>query len=145
MVFGCQVFGNNYSRDELHVAKNDPGRPSSCRNVETLDIDKLDAAMGLASSPFPIIGGSPLESEQIFRNWIIHQANGVKTPRQRVPIAGSLAFHNLSGIQLENFMGAITLHGWEQEMNEMELDGFAVVWKMTSSSTILPDCRAFHR
>lgn len=113
--------------------------------VEILDIDMLDAAMGLASSPFPVIGTSPLESEQIFRNWIIHQANGVLAARHHVPIVGSLAFHRLSDVDMENFLQAITIFDWEREIDELGLAGFAIVWKMSANSALFWDRRAFHR
>ena len=98
--------------------------------VEILDVDMLHAAMGLASSPFSVIGNTPDESADIFRAWIISQASLVTKSWMRVPIKGSLAWHCLSEEEAGILSVKWLLHGWLAEVEEMGLEGFAIVWKM---------------
>ena len=113
--------------------------------VEILDIDKLHEAMGLVSSPFAAIGDTPAESVEIFRNWILEQTDGVVNPEKRVDIEGSLAWHHLLDDDVERLAFAMRNLAWEQEIYELELEGFAIVWKMSSASTLTWLRSVFHR
>lgn len=113
--------------------------------VEILDIDILHEAMGLASSPFAEIGDTPAESVEIFRNWILEQTDGVANPGQRVDIEGSLAWHHLRDDDVERLALAMRDLAWEQEIHELELEGFAIVWRMSSASTLTWLRSVFHR
>ena len=98
--------------------------------VEILDEDKLHEAMGLASSPFAVKGETPQKSAEIFRTWIINQASRTTITARRVPIPGSLAWHRLSEDEAEILSCQWRVLGWEIEIQKLELQGFAVVWKM---------------
>jgi hypothetical protein len=98
--------------------------------VEILDEDKLHEAMGLASSPFAVIGETPQQSAEIFRTWIINQASRTTIRARRVPIAGSLAWHRLSEDEAEILSCQWRVLRWEIEIEKLELQGFAIVWKM---------------
>ena len=98
--------------------------------VEILDVEMLHEAMGLASSPFPVIGNSPEESVDIFRAWIVGQASLVTKSGMRVPLKGSLAWHFLSAEEAEILTVKWMHHGWLAEIERMDLEGFAIIWKM---------------
>lgn len=97
---------------------------------EILDVDMLHEAMGLASSPFSVIGNTPEESANIFRAWIISEASLVTKPAMRVPIKGSLAWHRLSEDEAGILSAKWTHYGWLAEIQKMGLEDFAIVWKM---------------
>ena len=103
--------------------------------VEILDEDKLHEAMGLASSPFAVIGETPQQSAEIFRTWIINQASRPTIRARRVSIAGSLAWHLLSEDEAEILSCQWRVLRWEIEIEKLELQGFAIVWKMVHDET----------
>ena len=49
---------------------------------------------------------------------------------KRVDIEGSLAWHHLLDDDVERLAFAMRNLAWEQEIYELELEGFAIVWKM---------------
>ena len=123
------IVAANKVAKELKV--DDPGLV-----VQILDYNRLHAAMGLASSPVPQ-GGTPEQSANAFRNWLIASSLLVPgiTPAHHVPTGtSSTAFHHLTETEANSIVYR-TWHviPWAYEIQNVGLGSIALVLWLTGA------------